>query len=697
METLPLFVPDGQLTVAVGNASGTTPLASPTENDPINFPRKIKSAMDGGFDLAENAVGRTPAWELEERCKKNWAKLRRIQGESGCPPGQSIKPAKFQSHPAGLIPERQIILPGESSLMRNQMQRESLRSHDSLLLPRLILILLVGRSLLSGLTDPLLSQVAAPTEGPVIQYRDIAPQSNFSYISNNDFSGRKYFPQPMCGGIAVLDFDHDGKMDLFFTNGAKLPDLKKSSSTYYNCLLRNKGDGTFEDVTEKAGLSGADIDFCFGVAAGDFDNDGWTDLFICCAGRNALYHNNGNGTFSDVTVAAGLADKPKDLLSVCAAFFDYDNDGLVDLVVSQYTYWNPLTDVRCVRDGTTDSYCHPRTYKSVPHTLYHNLGNGKFENVTVKSGFSAALGKGMGVGIADFNGDGWQDVFVANDTERNFLYVNQKNGTFKEVGLLYGVAYNDDGITVSGMGCDAKDFNNDGWVDVFYNNLQGQIFALFQNEAGELFRYVSPGSGVEALSRRFSGWSNGFVDYNNDGWKDIYSSNGDVDYFEPNARQHDTMFENLDGKRFVEVSGKLGKDYLRMGFQRGSAFADLNNDGFQDIVVTSLNEKPRILMNSAGNGNHWLLVDLTGRKSNRDAIGAKIKVTLASGRLLYGHVSASVGFMSSSDRRVHFGLGKETDIKSVEIRWPLGATQTVSTVKSDQVLAVTEPASSTSP
>jgi enediyne biosynthesis protein E4 len=580
--------------------------------------------------------------------------------------------------------------------MRKGMQRESLRSRHGNLLATLILVLLVGRCFLSGQMDLLLSQVAAPMEGQAIQYRDIAPQSSFSYTANNDFSGRKYFPQPMCGGIAVLDIDHDGKMDLFFTNGAKLPELKKTNAAYYNCLLRNKGDGTFEDVTEKTGLTGADIDFCFGVAAGDFDNDGWTDLFICCAGRNALYHNNGNGTFSDVTMASGLADKPKDLLSVCAAFFDYDNDGLLDLVVSQYTYWNPLTDVRCVRDGTTDSYCHPRTYKSVPHTLYRNLGNGKFENVTVKSGFSAALGKGMGVGIADFNGDGWQDVFVANDTERNFLYVNQKNGTFKEVGLLYGVAYNDDGITVSGMGCDAKDFNNDGWVDVFYNNLQGQIFALFQNEAGELFRYVSPGSGVEALSRRFSGWSNGFVDYNNDGWKDIYSSNGDVDYFEPNARQHDTMFENVEGKKFIEVSERLGKDYLRMGFQRGSVFADLNNDGFQDLVVTSLNEKPRILMNSGGNGNHWLLVDLAGRKSNRDAIGAKIKVTLASGRLLYGHVSVSVGFMSSSDRRVHFGLGKETGIKSVEIRWPMGTTQTISAVKSDQILVVTEPAPATS-
>jgi hypothetical protein len=495
----------------------------------------------------------------------------------------------------------------------------------------------------------------------------------------------------MCGGIAILDFDHDGKLDIFFTNGAKLPELKKTDSSFYNCLLHNRGDGTFEDVTEKAGLSGADLDFCFGVAAGDYDNDGWTDLFLCCAGRNALYHNNGNGTFTDVTVEAGLANKARDLLSVCAAWFDYDNDGLLDLVVSEYTYWSPLTDIRCVRSGNADIYCHPRTYKSVPHSLYRNLGNGKFENLTQQSGFASALGKGMGIGIADFNGDGYMDVFVANDTERNLLYLNQKDGTFKESGLRYGVAYNDMAMTVSGMGCDVKDFNNDGWVDIFYNNLQSQIFALFLNEGGELFKYLSPASGVENLSRRFSGWSNGFIDYNNDGWKDIYSSNGDVDYFEPNAKQHDTMFENIDGQRFVEVSEKLGADFLHMGFQRGSAFVDLNDDGFLDIVVTSLNEKPRILVNSANNGNHWLEVDTTGRVSNHDAIGTRIKVTTGSGRTLYNHVTTSVGFMSSSDKRVHFGLGQERTIKSIEIRWPRGIVQTLTNVPADKILNVVEP------
>ena len=375
---------------------------------------------------------------------------------------------------------------------------------------------------------------------------------------------------------------------------------------------------------------------------------------------------------------------------MCAAFFDYDRDGLLDLVVSHYTFWSPVMDKRCLTpDG--EVYCAPQMYSSVPHSLYRSLGGGRFEDVTEKSGFVKAKGKGMGIAIADFDDNGWMDVFVANDTEPNFLYLNQGDGTFTEASWSWGIAYDEQGTVVSGMGADSRDFNNDGWPDVFYNNLQSQVWALFQNEGGRQFRYVSLLTGVSRLSRRFSGWSNHFVDYDNDGWKDIYSANGDVDYVGPNSAQHDTMFQNLDGKAFADVSAGLGPDFVRKGYQRGSAVGDLNGDGFPDLVVTSLNKRPRILLNSGDNGRHWLWFDLVGRKGNRDAIGAKLKVTTATGRVLYNHVSVSSGFMSSSDKRVHFGLGDASAVRSVEIRWPSGSTQTLETVAVDRVLRIEEP------
>ena len=520
-------------------------------------------------------------------------------------------------------------------------------------------------------------------------FTDIAPRSSIAYISNNNYTGRKYFPQPMCGGVGILDFDADGRMDIYLTNGAALPELKKTGRSFYNCLLRNRGDGTFEDVTAKAGVAGENLGFSYGVAAGDYDNDGFPDIFVANAGRNALYHNNGNGTFTDVTDRSGLGTKPPGTLSVQAAWFDYDNDGLLDLVLTNYTLWTPEEDQRCtVRD--VESYCHPRMYTPVPQRLYRNLGDGKFEDVTEKSGFGKVSGKGMGIGIADFNNDGWMDVFIANDTERNFLFLNQRNGTFKEVGLEFGVAYNDYGATVSAMGADAKDYDNDGFADIFYNNLMGQNWALFRNQRGRLFRYASPASKLVQLSEHFSGWSTGFIDYDNDGWKDLFSANGDVDNLTASSPQHDTMFENQGGTAFTDVSADMGEDFLRVGYQRGAAFADINNDGFMDLVVTSLNQKPRILLNSGENGNHWLLMKLMGRRSNRDAIGALVKITTPSGRTLYNHVTGSVGFLSTSDLRLHFGLGRESIAAAIEIRWPAGAVQTLKDIPCNRILEVEE-------
>ena len=531
----------------------------------------------------------------------------------------------------------------------------------------------------------------APGDGP--WFVDVAPRSRFDYRSNNDFTGRKYFPQPMCGGVAILDYDGDGRQDLFLTNGAKLPELRKVDRSFYNCLLRGLPGGTFEDVTAKARLEGADLDFSFGVAAGDYDNDGRPDLFLCQAGRNALYHNEGDGTFRDVTAGSGLDAKPEDLLSVCAAWMDADADGLLDLVVSHYTYGTPQTDVRCTMADQGDIYCTPRKYRSVAHSIYRNLGGGRFEDVSRPAGFAAAAnGKGMGIAIADVNGDDRMDVFVANDTEPNFLYVNQGGFRFVEQASLWGVDYNDRGETVSGMGADAKDYDNDGNVDVFYNNLQMQVWGLFQNEGGKRFGYASPSTGILNLSRRFSGWSNAFVDYDDDGWKDLYSANGDVDYLPVNGEQRDTMLRNLGGRSFEDVSERLGPDFVPPGYQRGSAVGDLNGDGFPDLVVTSLGRRPRILVSRGGNGNHWLAVLPRGRATNRDGLGCKLKLTTASGRTLYNHATTSVGFMSSSDRRVHFGLGRETAVRSLELRWPSGRVQSLADVAVDRVLVVEEPA-----
>jgi hypothetical protein len=536
--------------------------------------------------------------------------------------------------------------------------------------------------------ETVLALIAAAAAAPA-QYQDVGGASSFRYVTRNDYRNVKYFIQPICGGAVIFDYDSDGVADLYFTNGAELPSLRKGAE-FEHCLLHGSGRGLFEDRTASAGLRGTGLGYTFGAATGDYDNDSFPDLFLCNVGRNTLYHNNGDGTFTDVTDASGIV-KPPATVSIGAAWVDYDNDGLLDLVVANYTVWTPQHDVRCIDPSLGQRYCSPTRYPSVPSRLYRNLGKGKFADVTDAAGFGKALGKGMGISIADFNRDGAQDVLIVNDTERNFLFINNRDGTFAEQGFLYGVAFNEDGAAVSGMGSDAKDFDNDGFVDVFYNDLSTQVFGFFFNHGGRGFRYASPSIGLAKLSYRFSGWSAGFIDYDNDGWKDIYSANGDVDYLGENASQADTMFRNVAGKSLRDVSAEMGQAFVRKGFHRGAAFGDLNNDGWMDIVVTGLNERPRILLNSPVTGMHWLLIDLKGAAGNRDAIGAQVTVVTVSGRRLYNHVSVSTGLISSSDKRVHFGLGTEREVRSIEIRWPSGQVQTLGPAAGDRIVRIEEP------
>lgn len=525
-------------------------------------------------------------------------------------------------------------------------------------------------------------------------FTDVAGRSKFDYRTNNDFTGRKYFPQPMCGGVAAIDYDGDGWMDLFFTNGARLPTLKKASRDFMNCLLRNNRDGTFEDVTERAGLKGEDLGFCFGVAAADYDNDGRQDLFLCNAGRNALYHNNGDGTFTDVTAGSGLDVKPDHLLSVGAAWFDYDNDGLLDLFVTNYLDWSLGTSRVCGDDGKRLS-CSPSLYSGLPNLLYRNNGDGTFTEVSRQTGIAEHIGKGMSVAVADFDDDGFMDVFVANDQARNFLLKNVEGQRFTEIGVEAGVAYSEDGLPLSSMGVDFRDLNEDGRPDLIVTALGGETFPLYLNSGHRLFESSSYPSGLGFQTLRMSGWGVGAYDFDNDGHKDLFTANSHVSenadfYGRDHYRQPNALFRNLGNGQFENVTPQAGSALQSAAAHRGCAFGDLNNDGRMDVVVSAIGEPAKVLYNVCSPENHWILIQLQGTRSNRDAIGAKIKITSDSGQVQYNHVTTAVGYASASDKRVHFGLGAVRRIREIEIRWPSGHTQTLKDIAANQILMVKE-------
>lgn len=531
--------------------------------------------------------------------------------------------------------------------------------------------------------------------GPPPSFTDITAAANLDFRLENSPTIRKHQIETMAGGVAVLDFDNDGLMDIYFTNGAESPSLKKTGPEHWNRLYRNNGDGTFSDVTIRAGVQGTG--YMMGAAAGDFDNDGFTDLFVAGVDRNVLYRNNGDGTFSDVTGPAGL-DLPHPVFGrmwgIHATWFDYDNDGWLDLLVVNYCRWDPATEPACGDPASGRvSYCHPSRYAPLPNLLYRNNGNGTFTDVSESSGIGRHLGKGMGAAVADLDGDGLLDVFVANDTEPNFLFWNRGGGRFDEMALSRGVAVNQFGQAVSAMGVDWRDLDEDGRPDLFVTALSNEGFLLFRNAPGT-FDDIADRSRMGLASLPYSGWSNAIVDLDNDGRKDLFSANGhaldDIEGSQDRAyRQRNVVFQNLGDGIFREVAAEGG--LARRAAHRGAAVADFDNDGRMDIIVTALGERPSLLRNTSAPRAHWLLVKLVGRLSNRSGIGAVLRLEAGDGRVLWNHATTSVGFASSSDPRVHFGLGEGSSIRQLEVRWPSGVRQVLEDVRPNQILEVIEP------
>jgi hypothetical protein len=538
-------------------------------------------------------------------------------------------------------------------------------------------------------------QPAASSPGAA-NFTDItsALDINFEYAASH--TSRKYLIETMGSGVALFDYDNDGRLDIFVVNGAQLSDPtqkgtipQKKGPKDWNRLYHQKRDGTFEDVTEKAGLQG--MGYGMGVAVGDYDNDGFEDLYVTAYGGNRLYHNSGNGTFTDVTEKAGVGGSG---WSTSAAWVDLDGDGLLDLIVLRYLQWD-FDDTWCGerREGYR-AYCHPDGYHAITPLVYHNDGNGHFTEISHKVGL-AEPGKGLGIAVADYDRDGHLDIFVANDSMPEFLYHNKGDDTFEEVALRSGVAVDGEGHTYAGMGVDFADYNNDGLPDLVVTALASQMYALYRNNGDGTFTYDSYPSGLGRMTMKHSGWGVRFIDYGNDGWKGLLINQGhDLDTVQltfPDLRYKDPMLlAKNTGKGFEDVSARAGEIFQKAWVGRGLAIGDIDNDGSLDAVVTSNDGALYVLHNSAQTQNHWLTLELIGRRSNRDAIGAEVKLTSAKGSQ-WATVTTAGSYLSSSDKRVHFGLGAETVARTIEIRWPSGIRQTMKDVRVDEILKIEEP------
>jgi hypothetical protein len=532
-----------------------------------------------------------------------------------------------------------------------------------------------------------------PTQAQQIHFRDVTTQAGIHFTHNNGAFGKKWLPETMGPGCAFIDYDNDGYPDILLVNGDDWPGHHHAGPTTPK-LYHNNHDGTFTDLTHKAGL---DVPmFGLGVAVGDYDNDGFDDLFITALGQSHLFHNNGNGTFTDVTKTAGLIGPSE--FSTSAAWVDYDRDGKLDLLVANYVQWSEQGDLYCTLDGAHKSYCTPESYKGTSLRLWHNLGGGKFEDATQKAGLGDPTSKSLGIAILDYNADGWPDILVANDTQPNKLYLNKKDGTFEEHGVPSGIAFSEDGVARAGMGVDAADYDRSGRPSVIISNFANQMVSLYHNEGNGLFVDEAPQSEVGRATLVTLGFGCFFFDYDNDGWPDIFVADGHIEdaiervqkrvsYAEP---AH--LFRNLGGGKFQETTSQMGAAFANPRVARGAAYADIDNDGFLDVLVTT-NAGPPFLFHNEGGTNHSLRLKLVGTKSNRDGIGAVAQVTSGDGSNKDKQskmLRSGSSYLSQSELVLTFGLGTQTKADTVEIQWPSGQVDKLSNLNAGQTVTVEE-------
>jgi hypothetical protein len=520
------------------------------------------------------------------------------------------------------------------------------------------------------------------------RFEDITRVSGIHFVHNNGAFGTKWLPETMGPGVAFLDYDNDGWQDILFVNGTAWAGHPGKHSTLV--LYHNNHDGTFTDVTQRAGL--AVEMYGMGVAVGDYDNDGYDDIFITALGQSHLFHNNGNGTFTDVTKKAGMWGPNE--FSTSTAWVDYDRDGHLDLVVANYVQWSPESDIYCALDGKTKSYCTPEPYKGTSVRLWHNRGDGTFEDATQRAGLYDQNSKSLGVTVLDSNQDGWPDILVSNDTQPNKLYMNNGNGTFSEKGVQAGIAYSEDGIARAGMGVDAGDYDRSGYPSVIITNFSNQMLGLYHNEHNGLFVDEAPQSDVGHASLLTLGFGCFFFDYDLDGWLDIFVANGHIEdaieRVQPRVRYAEPphLFHNLGNGKFKEVTTSAGPSFAAPRVARGAAYGDINNDGALDLAVAS-NAGPALVFGNTGTKNHSLRIKLVGTKSNRDGIGAVVRVTAGNDTQSETLRSGS-SYLSASELILTFGLAGHTQADTVEVRWPSGEVDHLKNVAADQIVTVKE-------